>query len=122
MNRIDPNGLASVPITTLDAACNEVPTLIKIDVEGFEADVLRGASQILGDVTAQAVIMELNDEAASRLLKSAGFTCCTYDPFGRDIAPREDFSSGNGIFVKDIREVSRRLRDAPAFSIRGRMI
>jgi FkbM family methyltransferase len=122
MNRIDPNGLASVPITTLDTACTGVPALIKIDVEGFEADVLRGASQILGDVTAQAVIMELNDGAATRILKSSGFTSCSYDPFGRSIVPRVDFSSSNGIFVKDIEQASCRLRNAAAFSIRGRII
>jgi hypothetical protein len=122
MNRITPDGKDAVPITMLDMACETVPSLIKIDVEGFEADVLRGASEILGNPAAQAVIMELNDEAAAELLKGFGFTRCSYRPFARHLNTREVLASDNGIFVKSVDAAQRRLLEAPAFSIHGRVI
>jgi FkbM family methyltransferase len=86
MNRIARNGSAAVPITTLGATCRErAQTLIKIDVEGFAADVLRGVASILGNANTQAVIMELNDPGARELLEEQRFTCCSYDPFKRSI-------------------------------------
>jgi FkbM family methyltransferase len=120
MNHIASDG-AAVPITMLDMACKTAPSLIKIDVEGFEADVLRGAREILSSPTAQAVIMELNDDAAAEFLKRLGFTCCSYNPFARGLSTR-DSATGNGIFVRDVESAQRRLREAPAFSIRGRVI
>jgi FkbM family methyltransferase len=121
MNHIAPDGVA-VPIAMLDMACKKAPSLIKIDVEGFEADVLRGAREILSSPAAQAVIVELNDDAAAEFLKGFGFTCCSYDPFARGLSTREGSATGNGIFVRDVESAQRRLRDAPAFSIRGRVI
>jgi FkbM family methyltransferase len=122
MNHIAPEGTDVVPITMLDMACPRVPSLIKIDVEGFEADVLRGARGILGKPAAQAVIMELNDDAATEFLKRLGFTCCRYDPFAREITTHESSATGNGIFVRDVEAVQHRLREAPPFLIRGRVI
>jgi FkbM family methyltransferase len=122
MNHITPEGKGAVPITMLDMACKTVPSLIKIDVEGFEADVLRGARDILGNPAAQAVIMELNDEAAAELLKGFGFTRCSYHPLARDLDSREVLASDNGIFVRSVDAAQRRLREAPAFSIHGRVI
>jgi FkbM family methyltransferase len=121
-NRIDASGTVSVPITTLDLACSWVPALIKIDVEGHEADVLRGAERILSDEkTAPAVLMELNDNVAIDLLERYGFACCTYDPFQRNLALRPYPLSGNsnGIFVRDLEQARRRISGAPAFSVRG---
>lgn len=50
----DPNGIASgvsrVALTTLDEACRErrfSPTLLRMDVQGFEHAVLRGAREII---------------------------------------------------------------------------
>jgi FkbM family methyltransferase len=122
MNHITADGTNAVPITTLDMACKTIPSLIKIDVEGFEADVLRGSRNILGNSAAQAVIMELNDEAATELLKGFRFTYCSYQPFKRELNTREVLASDNGIFVRSIDSAQRRLREAPAFSIHGRVI
>jgi FkbM family methyltransferase len=120
MNHIDPRGPVTVPITTLDATCRErVPTLIKIDVEGFEADVLQGAGSVLENT--RAVIMELNDPAARDHLERHGFICCSYDPFKRSMTEVEP-ASGNGIFVKDLKATSHRVAIAPPFTVRGWVI
>jgi FkbM family methyltransferase len=61
----DPRGVGGprqVPMITLDEECAQRdlqgPFLIKIDTQGFELEVLRGASRILGDT--EAVILEVS--------------------------------------------------------------
>ena len=97
----------------------QVPNLIKIDVEGLEADVLRGATSTLSNPVTNVVIMELNDPAASDLLNRSGFACCSYDPFQRSIARPAAAGSGNGIFIKDLGESCRRVEGARPFSVHG---
>jgi FkbM family methyltransferase len=60
-----------VPVVTLDNALETTSCrLLKIDVEGSEVDVLRGAQSFLSQRQAQAILVELNPEA----LRAAGTT------------------------------------------------
>ena len=67
-----------VPVITLDdfaRSRNLRPTLVKVDVEGFERQVLRGATQCLAQ--AAAAIVECDSEASmvecTQLLRGTGF-------------------------------------------------
>jgi FkbM family methyltransferase len=123
VNRIDRNGAATVSLTTLDAACAcRAPSLIKIDVEGLEADVLRVATRTLSSPTTNVVIMELNDPTASDLLLRSGFSSFSYDPFKRSLARPVAAPSGNGIFIKDPEAARERLEHAPPFSVQSWII
>lgn len=74
------------------------PTIVKIDVEGFELPPLRGSANLLPNVA--AIIIELNDSSRTygntddevhAFLVAAGFQCCDYVPSTRALRPRSDF-------------------------------
>jgi FkbM family methyltransferase len=80
-------GLIEVPMSTLDglAADIDAVALIKIDVEGWEADVLKGASNTLSRT--KYVLIEINETSLTKAkssadqlveaLRSAGFATFT---------------------------------------------
>jgi FkbM family methyltransferase len=126
--------LSEVEVDTLDNVIAEVqPVLIKIDVEGFETEVVAGAERVLSKKSLLAVIMELNGsgqrynynewELYKRMI-DYGFTPCSYIPFGRslEVLNEEYKPAGNTLFVKDLEAVKRRLEIAPPFSVGGESI
>ncbi|RZL47380.1 MAG: FkbM family methyltransferase, partial [Pedobacter sp.] len=102
----------SVPITTLDSYYPKYkPTLIKIDVEGFETEVLNGANQTLADLTLKAIIIELNgssgrygydDNNIHKKLVINGFKPYNYNPLKREIEELESFGNYNTIYLRDL--------------------
>lgn len=115
-----------VPVTTLDVLMgDDVPALVKIDVEGYEHDVVAGAQRTLADGRLLAVIMETNgsgsryghaDEVLVARMREHGFAACCYDPFRREIEP-EGAASGNTIFVRDLATVRDRIASAPRYTL-----
>jgi FkbM family methyltransferase len=96
-----------------DALRDEEPAVIKIDVEGGELGVLRGAGAVLGKPSLFAVIMETFRPAnyaqpqliaAEQILRGHGFLPVAYDPWKRDIRPISDPAEGgqNTIYVREL--------------------
>lgn len=96
----------SVAICRLDTALADVPGvgLIKIDVEGHEPAVLRGARELISR-DGPALIAECNDPARlTALLDELGYTPCRYEPARRwlvRIDPRHERPT-NVIAVRDL--------------------
>ena len=95
VNRIATPGEAftqTVPMRRLDAIPGaREATLIKLDVEGYEAEVLAGARDVLASPTVIGVETEAQDEATLGTLTGAGFIRRWYDPWsppGRQDGPR----------------------------------
>ena len=75
----------SVPVRTLDSIVAEEQIesirLIKIDVEGFEAEVFRGGLHVLKSIRPQAILFEfvekwqgrLSDQPVFKILQEAGY-------------------------------------------------
>ena len=80
-----------VEVTTLDAAASRFgqPTFVKVDVEGAEVEVLRGASAVIAAGTTW--LIELHNDACeagtSQILSAAGYTFFGID--GTAIPPNE---------------------------------
>ncbi len=105
---------------------HSTPILIKIDVEGFETEVLNGMQNLLEDENLKAIIIELNGSGGrygydeklihSKLL-NAGFCPVNYDPFSRQIHNLNEFGVHNTIYIRDIDFVIQRLKTASKIQI-----
>lgn len=125
--------VASVDIDLLDNVLNAhgYPSLIKIDVEGFETEVLNGATNMLLSDKLKAIIIELNgsglrygydEKYIHNLLLENKFRPYNYNPKERILSEVDHFGSHNTIYVRDVDFVVERLKSAPQFKILGTII
>lgn len=112
-----------VPVETLDNAMGDrIPALVKIDVEGYEAEVLGGARAVLDDPRLKAVLSENRSDAVVKLLSGAGFHEIAYDGLAHKLVPPEKIMMANALFVRDEEFVQRRVASAQRISVLGQSI
>jgi len=119
----------TIDVVSLDTILNiQSPVLMKIDVEGYETQVLEGAHQTLKNQMLHSVIMELNGNCKRygfnealilELMFDNGFKTYSYNPLDRTLVNLEDknLGSDNTIFIRDKAFVLERLRTSPKVSI-----
>lgn len=122
-NRVSDDGIA-VPVTTLDALLGgRVPTLIKLDVEGHEAPVLRGAAATLAHPALLGLVVETrghgDENAVDALCRAAGLAPHAYDPFARRFTQLVAPQFGDTFYLRDAAEAGRRATAAPILNVRG---
>ena len=118
-----------VPIVSLDEVLEgRVPTLLKIDVEGVETEVIAGAERTLQHPNLLAVIMELNgsgkwygydERALHRQMLDRGFEPHRYHPATRELSgSREDRgTTGNCLYLREASEWVRRVNKGRTFQL-----
>ncbi len=121
-----------IPTYPLDELLNsEIPALIKIDVEGFEKEVLSGGSATLLNSGLKAIIIELNgsgikygfnDDDINLLLLSFGFKVYSYNPYMRELVESTASDTENTLYIRDYDFVNSRLKKAESFNIHKRII
>ena len=110
VNRIDPEGAVEVPVITIDSLVGDRTVAgMKIDVEGFEIDVLRGAELALSEHRIELIQLEWNATSESavgtdrqpvaELLTSHGYRLYRSDCQGV-LLPISDFGFGADVFAK----------------------
>jgi FkbM family methyltransferase len=124
----------NVPVQTLDAVLNgRAPALIKIDVEGWESEVLAGAEATLTQTSLSALIVEMNsndtelnpnERAVHDRLLAHGFAPHAYNPFTRSLTPlpSKNLNASNTIYCRNAEKLQERLAEAPPFRVNGRSI
>lgn len=103
-----------------DLPLKATPVLIKIDVEGYESDVLNGGEDLLNRNALKAIIIELNgsgkkygydDLQIHNSLLKKNFAPYAYDPYSRALIKLKTFGAHNTIYVRDLDFVIDRLKN-----------
>ncbi|MGE0590162.1 MAG: FkbM family methyltransferase [Cyclobacteriaceae bacterium] len=111
-------GLITVEVRPLDEVVNGNPTMMKIDVEGFELEVLRGAERMLQSEQLKVIIIEINGmekryeashDDVDLFLRSFGFHPFYYNGYKQSLMERKDYESHNTLYTKDLDFVKSRI-------------
>lgn len=124
------NNVVEVQISRLDdEILNSTSCVIKIDVEGYEYNVVKGCQQLLRSKNVLAMIIELNSSSIEfghsnfeihELIIQNNYTPIEYNPIDREITPLTSFNQnkGNTIYVRDVDEVKQLVRNGKQFNIK----
>jgi len=141
LNRVSLNQSSSstnilVKSSTLDDEINiKEDFILKIDVEGYENKLIKGAKKLLANENLLALIIEVNHkiddyeeenrEDLHNILSNYGLIPINYDPFKRIVSRKiKDFTnlkannlSPNTIYIKNFEEVNNLVKDAKKIKI-----
>ena len=126
-------GAIEIEMDTLDNVVRGLgPSLIKIDVEGYEGNVIKGAHQVMSEDSLLALIIELNglgsrygfsDDFLHQQILGYGFKPYKYLPFSRQMIPLDSKdSSSTSIYVRHHDAVMDRITSAPSFRVKNKTL
>lgn len=100
------------------------PAMIKIDVEGHQEAVFRGAERLLALESLKVIEVDSVTPEMRLLFATHGFERAYYDPFKRNLAktPIREMGEANELYVRDWDFVTSRLISAPPIKVLGRVI
>lgn len=123
-----------VPVRRLDdVLAGRHPTLIKIDVEGWEGEVIASGEQVLAQPSLLGLIVEMDgtretfnasEQVVHDTVLRHGFLPYEYDPFTRKLArlPSKNLGHNNTLYLRNVPEIEARVAVAKPFTIHGRSI
>lgn len=126
---INSKNLTKIDVTTIDEELDkDKKYFFKIDVEGFEYNVIKGGEKILSSQNVIALIIELNsrgndygysNQDIHNKLVSLNFKPISYEPISRSIRILDNYnkSRNNTIYVKNIDLIKKRCKRAPYRSV-----
>ena len=110
-----------VPMKTVDGLLQgRGANMFKMDVEGYEEEVLKGAETTLANRSLQVIEVEGMTSSIRALLERHGFEVGFYDPTTRALTRQDNgLEFCNSFLIRDWDEVSARLKSAPRIRILG---
>jgi FkbM family methyltransferase len=106
-----------------DLVTDQQPSMIKMDVEGYEEKILVGSQAVLSLPSLKLIELETVNPTIKKMLDHHGFTGCSYDPFTRKLQLTSiSHYSSNSAFVRDIDFVQARLSEARPIVVLGRSV
>jgi len=111
-----------------DITIEKSPAIIKIDVEGYEMQILKGGKRTLSNPELQSIIIELkgnalkygsSDEEIHHILTEYGFVPVIYAPFSRELKQLPNFNtkSSNTIYVRNIQNTEKIVRASRQYQV-----
>lgn len=123
-----------VDMITLDEfLAGRSPILLKIDVEGYEQEVVRGSESVLRSSSLKAVMIELcglesrygfsYEYVHEQLVKNC-FTPFSYHPFERRLEMLDTFnhSKSNTLYIRDLDDVIARIKSARSVKVLDQLL
>jgi FkbM family methyltransferase len=109
VNRLDPDGPAEIAMITIDSVIGDHTVAgMKVDVEGFEIEVLRGCERALSEQRVRLIQLEWNSTSmaavgtdrgpVAHFLAKYGYSLYCVEADG-SLAPLTDFSFGPDVFA-----------------------
>ena len=124
MNRVAGDGDAEaeqVLVRRLDDLAGDAsPIMMKIDIEGSEPAMFRGAARAMRNPALNAIIVETIDDQIAKTLDENGFVRKYYNPFERRFESEgwKDISH-NKLFIRNEASVMVRLQSAKHYDVAG---
>ena len=127
----NPPSSIDVPVHSLDNLLEGMnPTILKVDVEGFEGAVVNGADSVLSNPSLHSVIIELrghgtkfgfDEEVVLKKLLDYGFSSREYEPFTRELRNLNGLNAavGNTLLTRNEDLIMERLEQALPINING---
>lgn len=120
------NNITPIKVITLDELLSQQEvTMLKIDVEGYEREVLDGAEEMLDEKSLKVIVIEmLNAEDLNLIharLVNNGFSPYSYDPFSRCVIQLGSFNRDkfNTLYLRDLSYIKQRVKSSREFSVLG---
>jgi FkbM family methyltransferase len=121
-------GTTTVPMTTLDdlVFAADKYKLLKIDVEGYEIEVLAGAERLLADEKLIGILIEINgsgerfgysDDHIHNQLLEKGFSPYIYEPVRRRLLLQDSYGTHNTLYLNNKDLVEKRVSTAQKIKV-----
>ncbi len=95
----------------------------KLDVEGFEDEVIRGGMSLLSSTNLLAILCESHGPDTMDALTAHGFEEYFYDPSSRALSRKPfDYKASNALFLRDVTKITPRIESSPKRKVFESMI
>ena len=109
----------AVDLATLDEGFGKDTIFWKLDVEGYEQEVLFGGKRSLESRSLKMILIETVSVRSKELLLRNGFERIGYDALERTIIPYEKSRMNNELWVRDIALIRKRIATSENYEFYG---